>query len=174
MVEHLRLQAIGCHELGSPMYADLLLRVADDVRAGGPAATVLAGHEDDPGPSALGLRLMGGVHALVLAREAGALAAHCPSVGRARPTRGGAGRPRPVVAASCSPVHGRALRRQAAMRRAPKTPVAPAMRHPHAMVSHHGQPHRSRRSMVITTPSMTGSESQKRSQNDASCFARGG
>ena len=42
---------------------------------------VLRGYEDDPGPSALALRLMGGVHRLVLSGEAPALAAHYPSVG---------------------------------------------------------------------------------------------
>lgn len=63
------------------MYADLLTRVADDVLAGGPAATCLAGHEDDSGPSALGLRLMGSVHRLVLLRQAGALATSYPTVG---------------------------------------------------------------------------------------------
>src|SRR6476469_1907538 len=63
------------------MYADLLGRVADDLDAGGPARELLAGHEDDPGPSGLALRLAGSVHRLVLERRAGALAAHYPSVG---------------------------------------------------------------------------------------------
>jgi hypothetical protein len=36
--------------------------------------------EDDPGPSALALRLLGSVHRLVLERRAGALAAYYPSV----------------------------------------------------------------------------------------------
>jgi hypothetical protein len=63
------------------MSADLLARAAADVEAGGPVAAVLAGHEDDPGPSALALRLLGSVHRLVLERRAGALAASYPSVG---------------------------------------------------------------------------------------------
>jgi hypothetical protein len=42
---------------------------------------VLRGHEGDPGPSALALRLMGAVHGLVLRGEAPRLAAHYPSVG---------------------------------------------------------------------------------------------
>ena len=42
---------------------------------------VLEGHEDDPGPSALGLRLLGSVHRLVLERRAGVLATYYPSVG---------------------------------------------------------------------------------------------
>jgi hypothetical protein len=81
LVEQLRSQADACHELGSPLYGHLLERVADDVLAGGPAADVLAGHEGDPGPSALSLRLMGGVHRLVLERRAPELALYFPSVG---------------------------------------------------------------------------------------------
>ena len=42
---------------------------------------VLAGHQDDPGPSALALRLMGAVHRLVLSGRAPELAKHYPSVG---------------------------------------------------------------------------------------------
>ncbi len=81
VVEALRQQGEACASLGSPMYAGLLDRLAEDVEDEGPAARVLAGHEDDPGPSALGLRLLGSVHRLVLERRAGALAAYYPSVG---------------------------------------------------------------------------------------------
>jgi hypothetical protein len=42
---------------------------------------VLRGHEHDPGPSALALRLMGAVHRLVLRGDAPQLAAHYPSAG---------------------------------------------------------------------------------------------
>lgn len=77
----LAIQADACRELGSPMYGDLLDRLGADLAAGGPTATVLRGHEEDPGPSALGLRLLGSVHRLVLQRRAGALAAYYPSVG---------------------------------------------------------------------------------------------
>jgi hypothetical protein len=80
MVGHLRDQAEDCGHLGSPLYRSLLSRVADDVEAGGPALDVLRGHENDPGPSALALRLMGGVHRLVLERRAPALALTFPSV----------------------------------------------------------------------------------------------
>ncbi len=81
LVEALRGQAGACGRLGSPMYADLLSRVADDVAAGGPAADVLDGYRDAPGPSGVALRLAGSVHRLVLERRAGALAAYYPSVG---------------------------------------------------------------------------------------------
>ena len=63
------------------MYAELLDRLADDIEVGGPTAEILQGHEDDPGPSALALRLLGSVHRLVLERRAGALGAFYPSVG---------------------------------------------------------------------------------------------
>jgi hypothetical protein len=79
--ELLRRQAQGCRELGSPLYDVLLSLIADDVEAGGDFARVFAGHEDDRARSAVGLRLMGAVHRLVLQRRATALAAHYPSVG---------------------------------------------------------------------------------------------
>ena len=81
LVEALRGQARACGSLGSPMYADLLERVAEDVADEGPAAEVLAEHRDAPGPSGVALRLAGSVHRLVLERRAGALAAYYPSVG---------------------------------------------------------------------------------------------
>ena len=81
MLDAFRRQAQACADLGSPMYAELLDRCAADIEAGGVVADVLAGHEDDPGPSALALRLLGSVHRLVLERRAGALAAYYPSVG---------------------------------------------------------------------------------------------
>lgn len=80
-----RQQAAACDVLGSPMYADLLARIADALAAGGedaaPFTRVLEGHEDAPGPSGLALRLAGSVHRLVLERRAGALATYYPSVG---------------------------------------------------------------------------------------------
>jgi hypothetical protein len=76
-----RMQARACAALGSAMYGELLGRLADDLEAGGPTRRVLEGHEDDPGPSALALRLLGSVHRLVLERRAGELATYYPSVG---------------------------------------------------------------------------------------------
>lgn len=43
----LRLQAGQCRRLGSPLYAELLRRAADDVAAGGPLAVLLRGREDE-------------------------------------------------------------------------------------------------------------------------------
>jgi hypothetical protein len=76
-----RQQAQACDHLGSPMYAELLAALADDLEAGGPTARVLRGHEDDPGPSGLALRLAGSVHRLVLAGAVGELAAVYPTAG---------------------------------------------------------------------------------------------
>ena len=79
--EAFRQQAEACVRHGSPMYDDVLRALVEDLEAGGPTAVVLAGHEDDTGPSALALRLLGSVHRLVLERRAGRLAAYVPSVG---------------------------------------------------------------------------------------------
>ncbi len=79
--EAFRTQAEACARLGSPMYAALLARLAEDIEAGGPTARLLRGHEHDPGPSALALRLAGSLHRLVLAGEAPRLAEHYPSAG---------------------------------------------------------------------------------------------
>jgi hypothetical protein len=76
-----RTQAEACRQLGSPMYAELLAALADDLEAGGPTAQVLRGHESDPGPSGLALRLAGSIHRLVLAGEADELAEHYPTTG---------------------------------------------------------------------------------------------
>ncbi|ADB33795.1 conserved hypothetical protein [Kribbella flavida DSM 17836] len=81
VVEAFKLQAAACEELGSPLYADLLRRLVDDYELGGVSTEVLAGHEQDPGPSALALRLLGSVHRLVLAREVPELGVFYPSVG---------------------------------------------------------------------------------------------
>jgi hypothetical protein len=76
-------QATACARLGSPLYAALLRSVAEDVREGGPCAEAIAGHERATPDDAVPLRLLGGVHALVLAGRAPSLAAHYPSAGGA-------------------------------------------------------------------------------------------
>jgi hypothetical protein len=63
----LRWQAEMCGKIGSPLYAGLLERAAEDVEAGGPVGEPLRGHENDPQLSVLGLRLMGAVNRLLLA-----------------------------------------------------------------------------------------------------------
>jgi hypothetical protein len=81
LARRIRVQADACAHLGSPLYADLLGRAAQDVVSGDAVYGVLRGHEDDPGPSVLALRLMGAVHRLVLCGDAPGLAAHYPSAG---------------------------------------------------------------------------------------------
>ena len=77
----IRDQAEACAQLGSPMYGELLSRLADDFEAGGPTARVLRGHEDDPGPSGLALRLAGSIHRLVLDGAAAELEPFYPTTG---------------------------------------------------------------------------------------------
>ena len=74
-------QRVGCEMAGSPLYGRILAVVADDVAAGGPCRDVLAPYADAPGGDAVILRFLAGVHDLVLAGAAPALAAHYPSVG---------------------------------------------------------------------------------------------
>jgi hypothetical protein len=63
------------------MYAELCRLIVDDYEVGGPSVEVLAGWEDRSLGEAIGLRLLGAVHGLVLAGEVPELAAFYPSVG---------------------------------------------------------------------------------------------
>ena len=81
LLERLEFQASACRKLGSPLYAALLTKVAADVRAGGPCAEVLAGYENPTAGAAIPLRLLAGVHSLVLTGRAPDLANHYPSAG---------------------------------------------------------------------------------------------
>ena len=71
----------GSARPGSSMYGDVLQQVAGDVEADGVFAAILSGHENDSGRSALPLRLLGGLHRLVLDGRAPALRRWYPSVG---------------------------------------------------------------------------------------------
>lgn len=77
----LRFQARGCAELGSPLYASLLESAAADLESGGPVLDALNGFETESEWSAVALRLMGGVHRLVLEGRLPQLEPHYPSVG---------------------------------------------------------------------------------------------
>jgi hypothetical protein len=81
IAERFRAQAADCRSLGSPLYGGLLDHTAADLVTGGPAATLLADHLADRAPGLLPLRLLGGVHAHVLSRQAPELALYYPSVG---------------------------------------------------------------------------------------------
>jgi hypothetical protein len=78
----LRDQGSYCAAMGSPLYAELLERAADDAAAGGPVYALVEPF-DAPNlrANALALRLMAAVHRLVLAGEAERLAAHYPTAG---------------------------------------------------------------------------------------------
>lgn len=76
-----RHQSRICGELGSPLYAFLLSQLADDLERGGAAARLLDGWRGHPVLDNLSLRLLGGVHRMVLDGAAPPLAAHFPSAG---------------------------------------------------------------------------------------------
>jgi hypothetical protein len=78
----LRDQASYCAAMGSPLYARLLERAADDAAGGGPVFALVEPF-DAPNlrADALALRLMAAVHRLVLTGEAPRLAAHYPTAG---------------------------------------------------------------------------------------------
>ena len=71
----------GWGALGSPFYAGLCDELAVDVERDGPVARVIAPFGDAEFEAAYVLRLLGGVHRMVLAGAAPDLAAHYPSVG---------------------------------------------------------------------------------------------
>ena len=74
-------QAAGCRGLDSPFYGELFDRLADEAERDGPAVAVLTPHAHARFEDAYALRLLGGVHRLVLEGAAPALAAHFPSTG---------------------------------------------------------------------------------------------
>lgn len=66
---------------GSPFYAGLAARIADDVEAGGPCWPVVRAHAEHPEDEVPGVRLLAGLHRDVLRGAAPALAPRYPSVG---------------------------------------------------------------------------------------------
>jgi hypothetical protein len=81
VLEAFRVQSDFCAQFGSPLYAELLARAGDDVERGGVVARLLDGWTGKPIPDALVLRLLGGVHRLVLDGAAPELARYYPSSG---------------------------------------------------------------------------------------------
>ncbi|ORB74883.1 DUF2332 domain-containing protein [Mycobacterium scrofulaceum] len=81
LLHTLRAQGQFCARSGSPMYGELFELVATDVAGGGVFATILSGHEDDPSRLAVPLRLLGGLHRLVLDGRAPRLRRFYPSTG---------------------------------------------------------------------------------------------
>ncbi len=76
IISDVHFQRDACAFLGSPLYAALLDRMAEDVEAKGPSWTVLERFAGWSRDSAYVLRLMGAVHRLVLKGEAPSLAPH--------------------------------------------------------------------------------------------------
>lgn len=81
LAETIELQRVGCELAGSALYAEVLRGVAADVEAGGPCRSLLEPFATSPVGDAVLLRLLAGVHALVLDGQAPDLADHYPSVG---------------------------------------------------------------------------------------------
>src|SRR6202012_5370918 len=105
LLRSIQVQGQVCAGMGSPMYGDVLQQVAADVEAGGGFAAILAGHENDSGRLAMPLRLLGGLHRLVLDGRAPALRRWYPSVGG----RWDADAGRPAIAQT-APAHAENLR----------------------------------------------------------------
>ncbi|HME69690.1 MAG TPA: DUF2332 domain-containing protein [Myxococcota bacterium] len=76
-----RFQAQGCRDTGSALYAQLLDTAAKDVERGGVLARLVEGWRGHPVLDALGLRLLGGIHRMVLAGSAPRVARYYPSAG---------------------------------------------------------------------------------------------
>ncbi|MEO6629257.1 MAG: DUF2332 domain-containing protein [Aquihabitans sp.] len=80
-------QRFGCELAGSPAYARVLSAVGRDVANTGACARILGPYEAAPFGDAVLLRLLAGVHQIVLEGRGSDLAAHYPSAG-GRPGRG--------------------------------------------------------------------------------------
>ncbi|OBI87972.1 DUF2332 domain-containing protein [Mycobacterium asiaticum] len=81
LLHTLRAQGRFCAGSGSPMYGELFELIAEDVQSGGVFAHILAGHRDAPAGQAVPLRLVGGLHRMVLDGRAPQLRRWYPSVG---------------------------------------------------------------------------------------------
>ena len=81
LVPFFRTQAAVARSNGSPIYGELLARMADDLLADGPTARVVADFIGHPALDNLPLRLLGAAHAEVLAGRAPELAGYYPSAG---------------------------------------------------------------------------------------------
>jgi hypothetical protein len=77
----LRLLAPFSTEIGSPFYGTMLECMARDVADGGPTWPLLEPFTGEPPENVYHIRLLGGVHRLVLTGAAPELARHYPSVG---------------------------------------------------------------------------------------------
>ncbi|HZJ26177.1 MAG TPA: DUF2332 family protein [Acidimicrobiia bacterium] len=81
LIENVRLQAVACKALGSSFYEALLGHIVNDIAAAGPCWEILAAHAGAPADDVYSLRLLAGVHRVVLSGGAPALTARYPSTG---------------------------------------------------------------------------------------------
>lgn len=81
MADVIRLQRDACARAGSALYARILDAIADDFAVGGPSEALLAPWSANGLADAIPLRLLAGVHRLVLRGGAPDLARHYPSAG---------------------------------------------------------------------------------------------
>ncbi|MGI8754813.1 MAG: DUF2332 domain-containing protein [Acidimicrobiales bacterium] len=81
LLDTIETQRFGCELAGSPLYAQALLVVADDVAAEGPCARLLDLYADASLGDAVLLRFLGALHLAVLSGRAPELAVHYPSAG---------------------------------------------------------------------------------------------
>jgi hypothetical protein len=95
----MRAHAEFCASTGAPLYAVLMRGLADDLDSGGPTAEVLDGRLDAPPGDVVQLRLLGGLHRIVLRRQAPLLATYYRSVGGEAAPDGAWAVARDVVAA---------------------------------------------------------------------------
>lgn len=77
----LEVRSVGAELFGSSFYRNLTLRMAADARVDGVVWSVLGPYAGQPFDDAYALRLLGGVHRLVLAGAVPELATHYPSTG---------------------------------------------------------------------------------------------
>lgn len=92
-------QALASSRAASPLYAELMRRMADDWDGGGVVRGICRGWEHAPPGSVVQLRLLGGLHRIVLRGEAPELAAHYPTAGGRLPADGAWAAARPVLVA---------------------------------------------------------------------------
>ena len=74
-------QAIAASHAPSPLYAELMSRMADDLDAGGVVSRICRGWEGSPSGSVVQLRLLGGLHRMVLRGDVPELAAYYRTAG---------------------------------------------------------------------------------------------
>jgi hypothetical protein len=80
-MQAMRIAFTAAHVTACPFYEALCAEMIADVERDGPVATLLAPHALAPFDAVYTLRLLGGVHRMVLAGTAPELAAHFPSTG---------------------------------------------------------------------------------------------